>query len=94
MMAVQVMQAIVRDARVREEAHVIQAEVRHLVEEVERLRARAVKLGAHFKIAQEDVEQIMTSADKVARRGGRIDRMDFTAPASELDALTFGKAAE
>jgi DNA recombination protein RmuC len=94
MMAVPVMQAIVRDARVREEAHVIQAEVRHLVEEVERLRARAVKLGAHFKIAQEDVEQIMTSADKVARRGGRIDRMDFTAPASELDALTFGKAAE
>ena len=33
MMAVQVMQAIVHDARVREEAHVIQAEVRYLVEE-------------------------------------------------------------
>ena len=34
------MQAIVRDARVREEAHVIQAEVRRLVEEVERLQNR------------------------------------------------------
>ncbi|MDQ6704184.1 MAG: DNA recombination protein RmuC [Pseudomonadota bacterium] len=94
MMAVQVMQAIVRDARVREEAHVIQAEVRYLVEEVERLQARAAKLDAHFKIAQEDVDQIMTSASKIARRGGRIDRMDFATPASEIDAGPFGKAAE
>jgi DNA recombination protein RmuC len=94
MMAVQVMQAIVRDARVREEAHVIQAEVRYLVEEVTRLRVRAAKLEAHFKIAQEDIDQIMTSADKVARRGGRIERMDFTTPAAEIDVLPFGKAAE
>ena len=94
MMAVQVMQAIVRDARVREEAHVIQAEVRYLVEEVTRLRVRAAKLEAHFKIAQEDIDQIMTSADKVARRGGRMERMDFTTPAAEIDVLPFGKAAE
>ena len=40
MMAVQVMQAIVRDARMREEAHLIQAEVRQLVEDVARLLAR------------------------------------------------------
>jgi DNA recombination protein RmuC len=94
MMAVQVVQAIVRDARVREEAHLIQAEVRGLLEEVTRLRARAAKLDAHFKITQEDVEQILTSADRVARRAGRIDRMDFTAPASEIDAAPLGKAAE
>ncbi len=94
MMAVQVMQAIVRDTRVREEAHVIQAEVRYLVEEVTRLRMRAAKLDAHFKVAQEDVDQIMTSADKVARRGGRIDRMDFTTPAAGIEAPPPGKAAE
>jgi DNA recombination protein RmuC len=94
MMAVQVIQAIVRDARVREEAHIIQAEVRYLVEEVTRLRARAAKLDAHFKVAQEDVDQIITSAEKVARRGGRIDRMDFAPPAPEIAAASFGKAAE
>ncbi|MCI0737322.1 MAG: DNA recombination protein RmuC [Beijerinckiaceae bacterium] len=94
MMSVQVMQVIVRDARVRDEAHVIQNEVRYLVEEVTRLRLRAAKLDAHFKVAQEDVDQIMTSADKIARRGGRIDRMDFATPEAEFEALPFGKAAE
>jgi DNA recombination protein RmuC len=94
MMAVQVMQAIVRDARMREEAHLIQAEVRHLVDEVTRLRARAEKLDAHFKSAQDDVDQIITCADRVAKRGGRIDRMEFAAPAAEIGAVPFGKAAE
>jgi DNA recombination protein RmuC len=94
MMAIQVMQAIVRDARVREEAHVIQAEVRHLAEEVTRLQARAEKLDAHFKIAQEDVDQILTSAGKIARRGTRIDRMDFPAPLPGVSGGSFDKAAE
>jgi DNA recombination protein RmuC len=94
MMAVQVMQAIVRDARVREEAHVIQAEVRRLIEEVERLRTRVAKLDAHFKIAQEDVDQIITSAGKIARRGTRIDRMDFATPLAEISEEPFDRAAE
>ena len=94
MMAIQVMQAIVRDARVREEAHVIQAEVRYLVEEVTRLRARVEKLDAHFKTAQEDVDQILTSAGKIARRGTRIDRMDFSMPLPEISGGSFDKAAE
>ena len=94
MMAVQVMQAIVRDARVREEAHVIQAEVRRLVDEVERLSTRVAKLDAHFKIAQEDVDQILTSAGKIARRGTRIDRMDFSTPVPEISEESFDKAAE
>ncbi|HYP57251.1 MAG TPA: DNA recombination protein RmuC [Beijerinckia sp.] len=78
MMAIQVMQAIVRDARVREQAHVIQDEVRRLVEDVVRLRQRVGKLDAHFRQAQEDVTAIATSADKIAKRGERIDQMDFT----------------
>ncbi|WGJ14121.1 DNA recombination protein RmuC [Methylocapsa sp. D3K7] len=94
MMAVQVMQAIVRDARVREEAHVIQAEVRRLIEEVERLQTRVTKLDSHFKIAQEDVDQIITSAGKIARRGTRIDRMDFETPLPEISEGSFDKAAE
>jgi DNA recombination protein RmuC len=94
MMAVQVLQAIVRDAKVREEAHIIQAEVRCLAEEVSRLRERAAKLGAHFKNAQEDVDQIITSAGKAERRAGRIDRMDFGPSVSETATLPFDKAAE
>jgi DNA recombination protein RmuC len=78
MMAVQVMQAIVRDANVREQAHLIQNEVRLLIEDVGRLRARVAKLDAHFRQAQDDVVGITTSADKIAKRGERIDLLDFS----------------
>ena len=77
MMAIQVMQAIVRDARVREQAHIIQDEVRKLADDVRRLRDRVGKLDAHFRQAQDDVTAITTSTDKIVKRGDRIDQMDF-----------------
>lgn len=86
MMAIQVMQAIVRDARVREQAHIIQDEVRRLTDDVRRLRDRVGKLDTHFRQAQEDVTQIVTSTDKVAKRGERIDQMDFSDPGAALPA--------
>jgi DNA recombination protein RmuC len=99
MMAVQVMQAIVRDANVREQAHKIQDEVRHLVEDVGRLRARVAKLDGHFRQAQDDVAGITTSADKIAKRGERIDLLDFSdhgdiTKQSDLLGTAFVKAAE
>jgi DNA recombination protein RmuC len=86
LMAVQVMQAIVRDASVREQAHLIQDEVRRLVQDVVRLRDRVVKLDNHFRQAQEDVAQITTSADKISKRGDRIDQMDFSENPSPAQA--------
>jgi DNA recombination protein RmuC len=98
-MAVQVMQALVRDARVREQAHVIQVEVRRLVEDVVRLRQRVAKLGAHFGQAQEDIAGIVISADKIAKSGERIDMLDFEQSPSANGQAEFalgglGKAAE
>ncbi len=78
MMAVQVMQAIVRDARVREQAHLIQNEVRTLVADVARLHERVGKLGTHFRQAGDDVAAALTSADKILKRGERIDALDFS----------------
>jgi DNA recombination protein RmuC len=77
LMAVQVLQSLVRDALVRDQAHVIQAETRRLVEDVLRLRARVEKLDGHFRQAQEDVAAILASSEKIARSGERIDRMEF-----------------
>lgn len=77
MMAIQVMQAIVRDARMRDQARLIQTEVGKLVDDVRRLQERALKLDAHFRQAQDDVGQIMTSASKVAKRGENIGSLDF-----------------
>jgi DNA recombination protein RmuC len=80
-MAIQVMQAIVRDARMREQAHQIQVEVQRLTADVLRLRERVGRLDSHFRQAQEDVAQITTSADKIAKRGERIEAMEFETPA-------------
>ena len=91
MMAIQVLQALVRDARVREQAHVIQSEVRKLLDDVRRLRDRAAKLDTHFRQAQEDVAQIAISADKISTRGDRIDQLDF-APAGGAAAASSSPA--
>jgi len=76
-LAIQVMQALVRDARIREEARVIQVEVQKLLEDVERLDARVVKLDSHFRQAQDDVSQIRVSTDKIVKRGQKIDTLEF-----------------
>ncbi len=93
MMAVQVMQAIVRDARVREQAHLIQDEVRKLVGDVGRLHERIGKLATHIRQAGDDVAGAVTSSDKILKRGERIDAMDFTEPGN-APLASYVRAAE
>lgn len=76
-LAIQVMQALVRDARIREEARVIQVEVQKLLEDVSRLDSRVAKLDAHFRQAQDDVAQIRVSTEKIVKRGERIETLEF-----------------
>jgi DNA recombination protein RmuC len=83
-MAIQVLQALVRDARIRDEARVIQTEVGRILEDVERLRERVTKLDAHFRQAEGDVSGIRTVADRIAARGRRIEALDFDEPAPDL----------
>ena len=77
MLAIQVMQQILKDARMREAAHEIRTEVGHLMNDLGRLHERVLNLQKHFGQANEDVAQILISADKVARRGGRIESLEF-----------------
>jgi len=85
-LAIQVMQALVRDARIREEARVIQVEVQKLLEDVVRLDARVAKLDTHFRQAQEDVSQIRVSADKIVKRGQKIETLEFDEDDAEARA--------
>lgn len=80
-LAIQVVRSISRDVRMREQAHVIQAEVAHLLDDVERLGERVEKLQAHFGQAARDLDQIAISTDKVKRRGTRIESLDLGTPA-------------
>ena len=77
MLAIQVIQQIQKDARMREAADQIHAEVGHLMDDLKRLHERVLKLQQHFGQANEDVRQILVSAEKIERRGARIREVEF-----------------
>jgi DNA recombination protein RmuC len=77
MLSVQVLQALLKDQRMREQAHVIQGEVIRLMDDLTRLDDRVRKLHGHFTSAQKDVDLILTSTEKLARRGARIGELEF-----------------
>ncbi|HEY1779070.1 MAG TPA: DNA recombination protein RmuC [Roseiarcus sp.] len=96
MMAISVAQSILRDARIRDEAHAIQAEVGKLMNDVRLLVERAGKLETHFRQAQEDVHGLGAASARLARRAERIEAMDFSreAEAPAPDVLRLAGSAE
>ncbi len=88
-LSIQVVQAVLRDARLREQAHLIQDEVGRLVDDITRLDDRVAKLATHFGQAQRDIEQIQTSTGKITKRGDRIGNLDVGQPpaAGEIEEV-------
>lgn len=82
LLSIQVIQAVLRDQRMREQAHLIQGEVGLLMEDLTRLDDRTRKLQSHFLAAEKDVEQILTSTEKLTKRGNRITSLELETPAS------------
>lgn len=78
MLLIQTMQAIFKDARMREQAGVIQLEVARMLEDVSRLKERIGDLQRHFGMANADLEKLGVSADKVMKRGLRIESLDLS----------------
>jgi len=69
--------AVLKDARMREQAGVIQTEVGILMEDVSRLDERVEKLRTHFHQAEKDIGMIETSARKITSRGERIEGLQL-----------------
>ena len=90
MMAIQMLQVIVKDSRMREQAHLVQQEVGRILDDVRRLNDRVGKLDTHFRQAQEDVAGITTSADKIVRRGEKITSMELDPTGGELASEAAG----
>lgn len=65
--------AILKDAKMREMAGVIQKEVGTLTEDIGRLDGRIESLSRHFKQANEDIDNIKVSSGKIAKRIQRIE---------------------
>jgi len=87
MLAVQTMQAILKDVKMREQAHLIQREVARLMEDMSRFTERVLDLQRHFGQANADIEKILTSSERIAARGRKIETLEFeeTAPAAEIE---------
>jgi DNA recombination protein RmuC len=77
MLAINVVQQIQKDARMREAADKIHAEVGHLMDDIKRLHDRVLRLQQHYGQAGEDMRQILISAEKVEKRATRIREVEF-----------------
>ena len=80
MLLIQTMQAIFKDARMREQAGLIKIEVVRLLEDVGRLKDRVLDLQRHFGQASGDLEKLGLSADKITKRGMRIEQLESQEP--------------
>ncbi|MCW5718522.1 MAG: DNA recombination protein RmuC [Bauldia sp.] len=77
LLSIQVIQAVLRDTRIKEQAHVVRDEVIRLMDDVTRLDDRVRKLQSHFGMMTRDFDEIATSTKKIITRGEKIDSLDF-----------------
>ncbi|HEY4809165.1 MAG TPA: DNA recombination protein RmuC [Roseiarcus sp.] len=80
MLAIQVVQQMRRDERMREAADLIREEVMRLLDDVGRLGDRVRKLQTHFGQANEDIRQAIISLEKVESRGENIRQAEVAPP--------------
>jgi len=71
------MRAILKDARMREQAGAIRTELGLLFKDVERLSDRVTNLDRHFVMASKDIEEIKISAKRSGNRARKLDNFDF-----------------
>lgn len=76
------MRAILKDARMREQAGAIRTALRHLHRDVELVVERVDKLNTHFGQARKDLDGISTAAERAGKRAIKLDNFDF----EELEA--------
>lgn len=86
------MRAILKDARMREQAGAIRKELSALFKDVDRLGDRVGNLDRHFAQASKDIAEIKISADKAGRRALRLERFDFEDAAEDDKVVPLGKA--
>jgi len=79
------MRAILKDARMREQAGAIRAALKQLHRDVELIVERAGKLETHFDQARRDIDGISTAAERAGKRAIKLDNFDFEEVAADAD---------
>ncbi|MGJ8585672.1 MAG: DNA recombination protein RmuC [Marinosulfonomonas sp.] len=79
------MRAILKDARMREQAGAIRKELSMLFSDVDRLGTRVQNLDRHFHQASKDIAEIKISSEKAGNRARRLENFDFEELSVEAD---------
>jgi DNA recombination protein RmuC len=87
------MRAVLKDARMREQAGAIRKELALLYGDVERLGVRVDSLDRHFGQAAKDIEDIKVSSEKAGKRARRLDNFDFEELAPNDPTKIIGQTA-
>jgi len=87
------MRAILKDARMREQAGAIRKALRLLHRDVELVVERVQKLDTHFNQARADLDGIGTAAERAGKRALKLDNFDFEelAPDSSADVVRLAR---
>src|SRR3954449_10096668 len=77
MLAINTIQTVMKDARMREQADLIRKEVGALLNDVRLLNDRVLKLQSHFNQADADIKNILISTGKITSRGEKIEKVEL-----------------
>jgi DNA recombination protein RmuC len=80
MLAINTIQTVMKDARMREQADLIRKEVGALLNDVRLLGERVEKLQRHFNQADGDLKDILTSTAKITGRAEKIEKVELAPP--------------
>lgn len=87
MLAINTIQTVMKDARMREQADLIRKEVGTLLNDVRLLNERVLKLQTHFNQADADIKNILISTGKITGRAEKIEKVEL-APPDGVKSLT------
>jgi DNA recombination protein RmuC len=82
MLAINTIQTVMKDARMREQADLIRNEVGAMLNDVRLLNDRVLKLQSHFNQADADIKNILISTGKITGRAEKIEKVDLAPPDS------------
>ena len=80
MLAINTIQTVMKDARMREQADLIKKEVGALLNDVRLLSERVSKLQTHFNQADADIKNILISTAKITGRAEKIEKVELAPP--------------
>jgi DNA recombination protein RmuC len=86
-MAIQVIKQVRKDAQMREAVDQIRTEVGHMMKDVGLLGERVRKLQTHFGQTTKDMDDILTSANRIEKRAARVESLEFndtTQPGADM----------